>query len=46
MCGPASGRWGATTEAGVRWYQDMRGLAVDGVVGRATWAAMGGRATF
>ncbi|WP_431927884.1 peptidoglycan-binding domain-containing protein [Micromonospora wenchangensis] len=40
-CGPASGRFDATTEAGVRWYQGLRGLAADGVVGRATWAAMG-----
>lgn len=40
-CGPADGRFGAKTTAGVRWYQSMRGLPVDGVVGRLTWAAMG-----
>ncbi|MEH0844224.1 peptidoglycan-binding protein [Micromonospora sp. CPCC 205711] len=45
-CGPANGRFDATTESGVRWYQGMRGLAVDGVVGRATWAAMGVRVGF
>ncbi|MGN9806554.1 peptidoglycan-binding domain-containing protein [Micromonospora sp. L32] len=42
-CGPASGAFDARTEAGVRWYQGMRGLTVDGVVGPATWAAMGVR---
>ncbi|MEV0809602.1 peptidoglycan-binding protein [Micromonospora sp. NPDC050200] len=43
-CGPASGTFDAKTEAGVRWYQGMPRLAVDGVVGPATWAAMGVRA--
>ncbi|MBM0257347.1 peptidoglycan-binding protein [Micromonospora sp. 4G55] len=42
-CGPANGAFDAKTEAGVRWYQGMRGLTVDGVVGPATWAAMGVR---
>ncbi|MEU1607060.1 peptidoglycan-binding protein [Micromonospora matsumotoense] len=45
-CGPATGQFSAGTEAGVRWYQGMRGLAVDGVVGTATWAAMGVRVTY
>ncbi|MEV4843452.1 peptidoglycan-binding protein [Micromonospora matsumotoense] len=45
-CGPVTGRFGPATESGVRWYQEMRGLAVDGVVGAATWAAMGVRVTY
>lgn len=40
-CGAADGEYGPRTVAGVRWYQGMRGIAVDGVVGRQTWAAMG-----
>lgn len=40
-CGPADGRYGPKTRSGVRWYQGMRGLAVDGVVGPATWRHMG-----
>jgi hypothetical protein len=39
--GPANGRAGARFRAAVRWYQDMRGLKADGVVGGKTWAAMG-----
>lgn len=40
-CGIPDGEYGPRTEAGVRWYQGMRGLLVDGVVGPQTWKAMG-----
>lgn len=40
-CGPADGVYGAKTESGVRWYQRMRGISVDGVVGPQTWRNMG-----
>jgi peptidoglycan hydrolase-like protein with peptidoglycan-binding domain len=43
QCGPADGRYGPNTAAGVRWYQRMRGLAVDGIVGPRTWRNMGVR---
>jgi hypothetical protein len=36
--GSADGKFGPKTEAGVRWYQDLRGLKVDGVAGPKTWA--------
>lgn len=39
--GAATGSFGAKTRAGVIWYQRMRGLAADGVVGPKTWSAMG-----
>jgi len=42
-CGPADGKYGAKTAAGVRWYQDMRSVKVDGEVGRVTWGQMGVR---
>jgi peptidoglycan hydrolase-like protein with peptidoglycan-binding domain len=35
------GIFGLITEAKVRWYQKMKGLQVDGVVGPQTWRAMG-----
>jgi peptidoglycan hydrolase-like protein with peptidoglycan-binding domain len=41
--GPADGVFGARTRAAVRWYQQMRHLGVDGVVGTSTWTAMGVR---
>lgn len=44
-CGPADGRYGPITGQGVRWYQRMRGLVVDGVVGPVTWRNMGVRWT-
>lgn len=44
-CGPPDGRYGPNTTAGVRWYQGMRGLAVDGIVGPRTWRNMGVRWT-
>lgn len=34
------GIFGAKTEAAVRAWQKVKGLAVDGAVGRATWAAL------
>ncbi len=39
--GPADGVFGARTRAAVRWYQGIRKLPVDGIVGHGTWAAMG-----
>lgn len=36
-CGIADGEYGPRTRDGVKWYQDMRGISVDGVVGRVTW---------
>lgn len=36
--GAADGHFGSKTKAGVRWYQDDRGLKVDGVAGAHTWA--------
>lgn len=42
-CGPADGAYGDRTAAGVRWYQGMRGIHVDGMVGPATWGQMGVR---
>ncbi len=44
-CGPADGAYGPNTRTGVVWYQRMRGLAVDGVVGPRTWRNMGVRWT-
>lgn len=44
QCGPADGVYGPNTTAGVRWYQRMRGGAVDGEVGPWTWGQMGVRA--
>jgi peptidoglycan hydrolase-like protein with peptidoglycan-binding domain len=45
-CGPADGDLGDRTVAGIKRYQRMRGLTVDGIVGRATWRAMGVAVTF
>jgi hypothetical protein len=42
-CGPPDGTYGPNTADGVRWYQRMRGLGVDGVVGPQTWRSMGVR---
>lgn len=39
--GVADGIYGPGTAAGVRWYQQMRGIAVDGEVGPQTWRQMG-----
>ena len=36
-CGVNDGIFGHETKSGVRWYQDLRGLAPNGVVGRETW---------
>jgi hypothetical protein len=45
-CGPADGDLGDRTIAGIKRYQRMRGLKVDGIVGPATWRAMGVTVTF
>lgn len=45
-CGPPGTEFDELTEAGVRWYQRMRGLTDDGVVGRLTWTQMGVRVTY
>lgn len=37
QAGKADGYFGAKTERGVKWYQGMRGLKRDGVVGPKTW---------
>ena len=39
-CGDADGIFGAKTEAAVRRFQRAQQLAVDGVAGRMTWAAI------
>jgi peptidoglycan hydrolase-like protein with peptidoglycan-binding domain len=39
--GAADGEYGPTTAGGVKWYQSMRGLTPDGVVGPSTWHQMG-----
>ncbi len=39
--GIADGIYGPATAAGVKWYQTMRGIGVDGEVGPQTWAQMG-----
>lgn len=44
-CGPPDGRYGPHTRAGVIWYQEMRGVHVDGRVGPQTWGQMGVRWT-
>jgi peptidoglycan hydrolase-like protein with peptidoglycan-binding domain len=40
-CGPADGVYGPGTVSGVRWYQRLRGIAVDGECGPATFRQMG-----
>lgn len=44
--GVADGVAGAKFDAGVKWYQRMRGLKADGVVGPNTWKQMGVRASY
>lgn len=39
-CGEDDGVFGPHTERGVRWYQHMRGLHVDGIVGPLTWRSL------
>lgn len=43
QCGPADGVFGARTRAGVLWYQRLRHIGADGVVGPQTWRQMGVR---
>jgi peptidoglycan hydrolase-like protein with peptidoglycan-binding domain len=40
-CGAADRFYGPNTTAGVRWYQNMRGVPVTGKVDAHTWAQMG-----
>lgn len=40
-CGAPDGVFGRQSDAGVRWYQGMRGIGVDGIVGPETWSNMG-----
>lgn len=42
-CGPDDGLFGPKTERGVKWYQAMRGIKVDGIVGPVTWRNLGKR---
>lgn len=41
--GTADGIFGPGTRAGVTWYQKMRGITADGIVGPTTWKHMGVR---
>jgi peptidoglycan hydrolase-like protein with peptidoglycan-binding domain len=41
QCGPADGFFGPRTEAGVRFYQRLRGIAVTGVCDAAVFRQMG-----
>jgi hypothetical protein len=41
--GPADGVAGAKFRAAAIWYQKLRGLKADGIVGAATWEALGVR---
>jgi peptidoglycan hydrolase-like protein with peptidoglycan-binding domain len=41
--GKADGVAGPKFTAGVKWYQRMRGLSSDGIVGKRTWSNMGVR---
>lgn len=43
-CGAPDRSYGPKTVAGVRWYQNMRGIGVDGKVGPQTWHQMGVKA--
>lgn len=39
-CGKVDGVFGTKTLAAVRQYQEAKGLAIDGIVGKNTWAAL------
>lgn len=43
-CGAPDSIYGPNTDRGVRWYQRMRGLRVDGIVGAQTWRHLLGKA--
>lgn len=43
-CGKPDGYFGRSTKAGVRWYQDLRGIKPNGVVQSETWDQLLGRA--
>lgn len=43
-CGTNDGYFGRDTKAGVRWYQDLRGVRASGVVDGDTWAQLLGTA--
>jgi hypothetical protein len=43
-CGANDGLFGHQTKSGVRWYQDLRGLVPNGVVGLGTWKQLLGSA--
>ncbi|GAB2958334.1 hypothetical protein GCM10027280_53840 [Micromonospora polyrhachis] len=45
-CGKPNGEFNPQTEAGVRWYQRMQGLADDGIVGPLTWGKMRVKVTY
>lgn len=44
-CGTPDGRYGPRTRGGVVWYQKLRGVDPDGVVGPVTWRQMGVKAS-
>lgn len=44
-CGRPDGKYGPNTVAGVKWYQTMRGIGADGIVGPVTWRHLGARWT-
>lgn len=39
-CGTVDGIWGTKTQNAVKSYQKAKGLAVDGIVGKATWGKL------
>ena len=45
-CGRPTEDFDGAAEAGVRWYQRMRGLRADGIVGPVTWREMRVRVTY
>lgn len=41
-CGKTDGIFGKQTDAAVRWFQQVNGLVVDGIVGEKTWKKLYG----